>query len=635
VTAAIALLGAGPRAVAVAARLVADLEAVMPGGRLDVHLIDAVEVGAGRTWRTDQDRYLLCNTYAAETTVFADESIPTLGPTQTGPSLAEWLELVAREPAGFDDDVVEEARRATPWSFPTRAVQGTYFRWALDRVIASAPAGITFHEHVAQVVSLDDAVEGAGDLDSAGGIESADGRAVGGAQRITFADGSTLRVDVVVLLQGLLTSGRSAEATRIAADSARHGLIYLSPGMPSERDWDALPAGEPVIVRGLGANFFDLVGGLFEGRGGRFERGGDGLLHYTPSGREPLVIAGSRRGLPYRGKAYYDTGLPATIELPRFSAHREWQLIADHAGRADVDFSAALAADLQADFRDVFESTARASASTTRTSASTEQASSLAEEFDWRHIVFPTEGRTFRGDEQWQAFLDDYLRRELDRIRHPEASPHKAVHRAAETARRRLSRLVLAGVFDPLSVVRDLSSGLLGEYAVLASGPPPERVERFAALRRQGFIEVLGPGLEVAVTGDGFVATTAVPGQRRVAQALAEARMQLGDLRATDDPLVRHLLHTGQARYHVVTSAHGAVVETKTLDVTGDGFLLIRADGVPHPRRIVLGSTAGDVQFNAAIGAIPHTGDKMLVGAERAAVRALRTAADVAALVAS
>lgn len=38
-------------------------------------------------------------------------------------------------------------------------------------------------------------------------------------------------------------------------------------------------------------------------------------------------------------------------------------------------------------------------------------------------------------------------------------------------------------------------------------------------------------------------------------------------------------------------------------------------------------SVVRDVQFNAAIGAIPHTGDKMLVGAERAAAQLLRIVA--------
>lgn len=591
-SASIALVGAGPRAVAVAARLVADHDALAPGVDLEVHLIDAVQVGAGRTWRTDQSRWLLNNTYTAETTVFADETIPTAGPTDTGPSLAQWLASIAADPGEAAPELVAEARRSRPWSFPSRAVQGEYFRWALGRVVSSAGAGVRFVERIGRVVSLE---------------EGPDGR-----QILGFASGETLQAGAVVLAQGLLTCDGDPQTRDLAEAAAGRGLTYVPPGMPSERNWDLLPAAESVIVRGLGANFFDLIGVLFEGRGGRFHRV-DGELVYEPSGTEPHLIAGSRHGLPYRGKAYYDTGLPRTVELPRFSAEREASLVAEHGGRADVDFGTELAGDLRADFREIYKGVAA--------SAGVEQP------FDWGRIVFPTDGRSFADEQQWREFLDRYVADELHRIRRPEASPEKAVHRAMETARRRISRLVIAQVFDPCSVVRDLKRGVLPDSLVLASGPPPERVERFAALLRAGFIEVLGPGLSVSVGDEGFVATTAVPGQRRVSRVLAEARMRLGDLRTTDDPLIGQLLGSGQARLHRAVGGDGGMIETATLDVTGDRFLLIDAPGRPDPRRIVLGPPAGDVQFNAAIGAIPHTGDKMLVGAERAAAQLLRVVA--------
>ncbi|KAF5290533.1 hypothetical protein FQR65_LT20632 [Abscondita terminalis] len=46
----------------------------------------------------------------------------------------------------------------------------------------------------------------------------------------------------------------------------------------------------------------DLVVLLTEGRGGRFVRDETGGLRYAPSGREPVVHLGSRRGVPYRSK---------------------------------------------------------------------------------------------------------------------------------------------------------------------------------------------------------------------------------------------------------------------------------------------------------------------------------------------
>ena len=590
-TASLILLGAGPRAVAVLSRLCADAPTVAPDLDIVVHLVDAVEIGAGRTWNTQQNPFLLCNTYAAETTVFADESIPTVGPTCGGPSLSEWLDSLASVQPPVAPEVVARARSLHPWSYPPRALQGEYFRWALDRIVAEAPPHIRCVRHVKQAVALSETTNT--------------------QQTVTFADGSSLTADLVIALQGLLTSGHAPETTAIAQAASCHSLTYFAPGMPSEQTWSTIPAGESVLVRGLGANFFDLIGVLYEGRGGRFERDSDGLLHYLPSGREPFLIAGSRRGLPYRAKSYYATGLPKPQELRRFSAQREVDLLREYRGTAALDFTTDVAEDIWADFRDIYDAVARRSG--------------VTEPFDWPRIVDPAHGRVFETENQWSAFVDEYARVEEHRIHHPESSPDKAIHRAVETTRRRLSRLVIARVFDPVSVVRDLKQSFLPQSLVTSSGPPPQRAEALFALRRAGFVDIMGPGFQVEVGAQGFVATSAVPGRRAVTTCFVEARMDLGDLRNTDDPLIQNLFQTGQARLYRVTDREGRVTNTGTLDVTDDNFFLVDAAGVPHARRIVLGSPAGDVQFNAAIGAIPHTGDKMLVGAERVAVQALRT----------
>src|SRR5690625_6596576 len=75
--------------------------------------------------------------------------------------------------------------------------------------------------------------------------------------------------------------------------------------MPDELEYTGLPAGETVLVRGLGANFFDVIGQLAAEWGGTLEPvAGDphGRLRYLPSGREPHLVVGSRRGVPYRSK---------------------------------------------------------------------------------------------------------------------------------------------------------------------------------------------------------------------------------------------------------------------------------------------------------------------------------------------
>src|SRR5205823_5001702 len=48
--------------------------------------------------------------------------------------------------------------------------------------------------------------------------------------------------------------------------------------------------------------FVDLMMLLTEGRGGTFHRGADGVLRYRRGGAEPVLWAGSRRGVPYLPK---------------------------------------------------------------------------------------------------------------------------------------------------------------------------------------------------------------------------------------------------------------------------------------------------------------------------------------------
>ncbi|WP_278255872.1 hypothetical protein [Nocardioides convexus] len=54
-------------------------------------------------------------------------------------------------------------------------------------------------------------------------------------------------------------------------------------------------------MRGLGLTFYDSLALLTEGRGGRYVDDGT-ALRYLPSGNEPLIVAGSRSGVPLRAR---------------------------------------------------------------------------------------------------------------------------------------------------------------------------------------------------------------------------------------------------------------------------------------------------------------------------------------------
>lgn len=103
----------------------------------------------------------------------------------------------------------------------------------------------------------------------------------------------------------------------MGAFAARHRLTYLPPAFTADSDLSALGPGEPVLVRGFGLAFIDLMVLLTEGRGGTYTTGADGRPTYRPSGREPVLHVGSRRGVPYHSKIGYELS-GEQPPLPRF-----------------------------------------------------------------------------------------------------------------------------------------------------------------------------------------------------------------------------------------------------------------------------------------------------------------------------
>ncbi|WP_079125150.1 FAD/NAD(P)-binding protein [Streptomyces lushanensis] len=301
-----AVVGAGPRGTSVLERLCASVPELAPDIPLTIHLIDPAPPGAGRVWRTDQPAELLMNTVASQVTVFTDESVECEGPIRPGPSLYEWAAARPEERLGPDD-------------YPSRAGYGRYLEWAFRTTVENAPENVTVEVHRARAVRLDDGVEnGAISSPSTPGSpgSSRSSAPQRPAQTLTLDNGTTISgLSAVVLAQGHLpvVSGQT-EAT-LAQYAERHRLRYLPPANPADVDLSGVAPGEPVLLRGLGLNFFDHMALLTAGRGGIFARGTDGVLVYHPSGREPQLYAGSRRGVPYQARGDNAKG-PSGRHLP-------------------------------------------------------------------------------------------------------------------------------------------------------------------------------------------------------------------------------------------------------------------------------------------------------------------------------
>lgn len=307
------VIGGGPRGTGVIERIAANSAELYGDRRLDIHLVDPYPPGGGRIWRQDQSPLLWMNSMAEDVTMFTDDTVKQDGPIRPGPAVHTWAADVREGRTVLDTDpaILAEIRELGAQDFPSRRLQSVYLRWVYEQSLAALPPGITVHEHQAYAHRVSGSHDGRQQVWLQGCAEP-------------------LLADLVVLTVGHLDAEPEPEQLKLADFAARHGLVHLPPDFTADSDLSALPAGEPVIVRGFGLAFIDLMALLTEGRGGRYE---DGV--YLPSGREPVLYVGSRRGVPYHAKIGY-TWQGEQPPLPRYLGPDQVDAVLD--GTGPVDF---------------------------------------------------------------------------------------------------------------------------------------------------------------------------------------------------------------------------------------------------------------------------------------------------------
>ncbi|MCX8997390.1 FAD/NAD(P)-binding protein [Rhizobiaceae bacterium BDR2-2] len=259
----VAIIGAGPRGLGAAERLVARTVAVRA---VAITFLDPEPTpGAGPNFDPRQSPLCLLNV-----PLHAIDLPAPPGHTDEAGSFSHWL------PAG----------RRDPDRFPPRAELGAYLAARFAALSSGAPAGLRVTHRPLRV----ERVEADGD----GWRLHGDGKLIG-------------RFDEVLLAQGQPRTRPDPQLARWIDHASRTGATL----MPAYPDRDLLAAaagwsGRAVAIRGLGLTTFDVLRLLTLGQGGRFEDGG-----YIASGAEPArILPFSRDGLPPIPK-------PATARIDR------------------------------------------------------------------------------------------------------------------------------------------------------------------------------------------------------------------------------------------------------------------------------------------------------------------------------
>ncbi|GAQ57307.1 FAD/NAD(P)-binding protein [Streptomyces acidiscabies] len=535
------IVGAGPRGAGLIERIAANAPELYDGSGLDIHLVDPHPPGAGRIWRAAQSPLLWMNSHAEDVTMFTDETVSMEGPVREGPTLHEW--------AGVEGG-----------TFADRQLQGRYLGWFYEEAVAALPVGVRVHRHVGRAVRVVGAWDGRQEVWLEGGRD-------------------VLHADLVVLALGHLDAELDDEQRALASYASRHGLVHLPPDFTADSDLSALEPGAPVLVRGFGLAFVDLMVLLTEGRGGRYE----GEV-YVPSGREPVLYVGSRRGVPYRSKIGYEfTG--ERPPLPRFLGPGEidellareggfdyrrdvWPLVEKELGFAHYHRLFSAHAERTAmDWADFEEKYAAGSGADLRALVA-EAVPDPRDRLDLAVLDRPLEGVRYGSPEEFQDGLRAYIEADLTR-RHDDAySADLAVF------------LGLLSVYGQLiRLGGQVPASWHGFFSYLASGPPGPRLRQMLALSRAGVLRFVGGEMEVRAEDGVFRASSPnVPGAVVEARALVEARLPEASVGRALDPLLRGLAEEGVGE----TDAGLLRVDAR------DGRVL-DADGRAHPRRFALG----------------------------------------------
>lgn len=585
----VVVVGAGPGGTVLLERLTANAGEFLDDRPLLVHLVDPFPPGAGRVWRREQSALVRMNSMASDVTMFTDDTVVCDGPIVPGPSLIEWASIVDDGDLP-DPAVAEEVRSLTGSTFPTRRLQAAYLDWTFRRIVSEAPPNVEVRVHGGRAVDVEDRPDG--------------------RQRVVVDTGRVITADVVVLALGHLDADPDPESARLAGFAERHGRHYLPPSYTADEDLSAIPAGDDVIVRGLGLAFVDLVVLLTEGRGGRFVPRPDGGLDYVPSGQEPFLHAGSRRGVPYRSKLLHRLEGVAPGP-PQFLTEEAVDRLLD--GDRPLDFRRDVYPVVAKEvawgyYRELFTGhpdrvtagwerfAAEYRALGTDPVALRDLAAAAVpdpdDRLDLAWLDRPLDGLRFESVEDLDRHIAGHI---ADNLRRAHSQTHSAdlgAFTALLSCFWQLPRILSSGRLTTRSRIDDADGWFFGFFSYLASGPPGHRLEELLALQRAGILHFLGAGLRVEAdeTLGRFVASSAsVPGTV-VADALVDARLPSPHVERTRDTLIANLYGRGEVSQHVLVGDDGAIHATGLLDVDADSLRLITGGGTPHPRRYALGA---------------------------------------------
>ena len=533
----ITLIGAGPRGLMLLGRLISWQRARYPQRQLTIFLVDPYPIG-GRVWKIDQDPNLIMNTAAAQITLFTDQTVTGVGPFIAGPDLSTWALTLAADYLDAHPEInnrsilMRQAANLGPNSYASRALYGVYQQWFFD--LQKHQAGTNIITYKQQTVNRLD--------------KKATGFTI-------TTDQENWQTDQVVMALGNLKNSLTRDQKALHDYAQTHQLFYLEPGFPEEGDLSGIEAQSPVIIRGLGLSFFDLISRLTDGRGGQFQKAPDGLLVYHPSGREPHIFAGSRRGFPYRAKGRNQKG-PGEEWQPHFLTPQQidaWQTHGEVSGQtfwealqheAELIYYRLL---LPQRYPEIDEAAFERDFIADPVATLGALPIVAKDRLDWDALADPTKAHP--SGQPYQDFMRHYLRQDAqEAMRGTKTGPLTSALEVLRDMRDPIRQLVERNLLSQDQYLDFFLRWFNSLNDFLSIGPPALRIDQLQALMGAGIVTILPPGMQIkGIDGQFLLKTPSDPKFSLQAKTLLEARVPAVNAPTAQNPLVQQLLHDGYA----------------------------------------------------------------------------------------
>ncbi|CAK8054306.1 FAD/NAD(P)-binding protein [Eupransor demetentiae] len=602
----IAIIGAGPRGLALAHRLLQ----LDQSTAITINLFDPFGVG-GRVWnpKLNNNQIFLMNTVADQVTLFNDASVDASIKGVTGPNLLKWsqedaADYLAQHP-DYAKSYSQEIKNMDRQSYSSRGLMGVYAHWFFDRLKASLKPGQELNCYPVEITKLQFSQDH--------------------FHLITSDETQDYFSDVLVMAPGHLDAELSGKEKGMALYADAHHLQYWPMGHPAEANFSTLAAKEPVLMRGFGLSFFDYMIALTEGRGGHLKQLASGELKYVPSGKEPTIYVGSRSGFPPRSRGINQKDTSQLDQTYFFTLQNLEEIRAAHDGKIPYDDFFSL---LQRELSFKYLSN-KIEASDLSPVQQTELIQALMHNDDWTEIIrragfdWPinldlkalANPVLFESDyENFQKIFEKHLEDDIASAKlGNEESPLTAAFDLLRDVRSTVRFIIEHDYFTPDDYQR-----VLNEFksidARLSVGPPVLRTEQLLALVKAGIVHPMAPGMQVSGADGAFIASDNAYDEVR-SNVLIEARLNTTDFRYTASTLFKDLL----AEKEIVPNeskqtSSGQYLTDNTPAIDAETYQVMNPDGKPYDNWYLYGiPLEGQKWFNTVI---PRPGVNSLIFAE-------------------